>query len=83
MAIFPLVLGLFLVVGAFFYQELYWVALVLGIVAIVKGVYGVVGPSSQVKSILEWWLDKADDSTIRLWGLISFTLGIALLSYLV
>jgi hypothetical protein len=83
MAVFPLLLGLLLVVGAFFYQELFWLALVLGILALLKGVYAAVGPSSQVKGILEWWFNQADDITIRLWGLISFTLGIALLSYLV
>ena len=82
MAVFPLLLGLFLVVGAFFYQEMFWLALVLGILAIVKGVYLVVGSSSQLKGIFEWWFNQADDSTIRLWGLISFTLGIAVLSYL-
>jgi hypothetical protein len=55
----------------------------LGILAIGKGVYAAGGPSSQVKGMLEWWFNRADDSTIRLWGLICFILGMALLSYLI
>jgi hypothetical protein len=82
MAVFPLIFGLLLLVGAFSHPELFWLALVLGILAITKGVYGFVGPSSQVKRVLAWWCNQADDSTIRFWGLITFTLGIALLSYL-
>ena len=83
MAVFPLLTGLLLVVGAFFYQEMFWLALVLGILAILKGAYLVVGPSSHIEGILEWWFNRADASTIRFWGLLSFILALALLSYLV
>ena len=82
MAIFPFVLGLILVVGAFYYREMFWLAFVLGLLALLKGVYLAIGPSSQVKGIFEWWFNQASDGTIRLWGLITFILGSALLSYL-
>lgn len=83
MAVFPLAVGIFLVAGAFFYREMFWLALAIGMLAIIKGVYLVAGPSSQVKGIFAWWFNQADESTIRLWGLISFVLGIAVLSHLI
>jgi len=83
MAVFPTLVGLFLVVSAFVYREMFWLALILGILAILKGIYVVLGPSQQIKGILAWWFNEADASTIRFWGLISFILSIALLSYLI
>ena len=82
MAVFPIVFGLVLVVGAFCYREMFWLALVLGLLAIMKGIYLVVGQSSQIRDIFDWWFNRASDGTIRLWGLIIFILGSALLSYL-
>jgi hypothetical protein len=80
--ILPLIFGLILVVGAFYYSRLFWVAFIMGLLAILKGIYLFIGRSSHVEGLLEWWFLRAADETIRLFGLIIFILGSALLSYL-
>ncbi|MBW1806306.1 MAG: hypothetical protein JRJ06_08075 [Deltaproteobacteria bacterium] len=82
LAILPTVFGIVLVAGAFYYKEMFWLTFILGLLGIIKGVYGFIGPQAQIKGLLDWWFHKAGDGTIRLYGLISFTLGIAILSYL-
>jgi len=83
LAFYPFIFGLILVVGAFYYTEMFWLAFILGLLGIVKGLYLVIGPSSHVKGLLEWWLNRASDGTSRLFGLIYFILGSAILSHLV
>lgn len=80
--ILPLIFGLILVVGAFYYSKLFWLAFIVGLLAILKGIYLFIGRSSQIEGLLEWWFLRAADETIRLFGLITFILGSALLSYL-
>jgi hypothetical protein len=69
-------------VGAFMVHEVFWIALVLGLLAIAKGAYFAFGPLPQIRSLLEWWFDRASEITIRLWGLIAFTFGVTLVSWL-
>ena len=82
LAIVPFIVGLILVVGAYYNREMFWLAFILGLLAIIKGVYLFFGPSHQIKGVLEWWFLRAGEGTIRLWGLVSFVLGTAVLSYL-
>jgi len=82
LALIPFVIGVILVIGAFSCTKVFWLALVLGFLAMAKGLYLVFGPSSQIKVLWDWWFLKADDRTIRLFGLISLVIGIALLSRL-
>lgn len=81
-AVVPLLFGAVLVVGAFFRREVFWLAFILGLIALLKGVYLIVGPSAQVRKLVEWWFEKASDRTIRLFGLIIFFLGSAIFSSL-
>jgi len=82
LAFFPLIVGVILAVGAFYYREVFWLSFILGLVAIAKGVCFFIVPSQQIKVFLEWWFEKADDSTARLFGLFTFILGSAMLAYL-
>ena len=82
LALLPLIIGIILAGGAFFYREVFWLSFILGIMAIIKGIYFFIAPPSQVKGFLEWWFQKSDDSTARLFGLITFILGSAMLAYL-
>jgi uncharacterized protein YjeT (DUF2065 family) len=81
-AVVPLLFGVILVVGAFFKKEVFWLAFILGLLALLKGAYLIAGPSAQAKKLVEWWFEKASDKTIRLSGLIIFFLGSAIFSSL-
>lgn len=82
MALIPFVFGVVLVVGAFYAEKVFWLALVLGILALFKGLYIFFVPSSHVKALLDWIFNRAGEGTLRLFGLIIFILGSAILSYL-
>ena len=82
MAVVPLVTGIVLVVGAFWDQALFWLSLILGIAALAKGAYLFAGPPEQVKSFTNWWLIGATDETLRLFALISFIIGSAVLAFI-
>lgn len=82
LAALPLFFGILLVVGAFSHKEMFWLVFVLGVLALLKGVFLIMGPSAQIKKWLDWWFYKASERTIRLNGLISVILGTAILSYL-
>ena len=77
-AVVPLFFGVVLVIGAFFQKGVSWVAFILGVLALLKGVYLIVGPPEQVKKLVDWWFERASDRTLRLSGLIIFFLGSAL-----
>jgi len=81
-SVLPFIFGIFLVVGAFYHGNLFWLTLVLGLLCIIKGIYLFFGPLFHVKKLCEWWFSKAHDRTVRMFGLIIFTIGIAVLSYL-
>lgn len=81
LALIPGVFGLFLVASAFYFSKAFWLALILGILALSKGVYLFIGPAHQVKAFLDWWVHKAGDGTVRLFGLITFILGSVVLAY--
>lgn len=75
-------LGLILIIGAFWIKAVFWFALILGLLAISKGIYLYAAPPEQSKALMEWWFLKARPETVRLMGLVLFVLGIALFSYL-
>ncbi len=81
-AALPLIFGILLVVGAFFHKEMFWLIFVLGVLGILKGLFLIIGPSGQIKELIDWWFHKASERTIRVSGLISIILGTAILSYL-
>lgn len=78
----PFVFGVVLIIGAFWNKEIFWFVLILGLLAISKGVYLYTAPPDQSKALMDWWFFKARPETVRLMGLVLFVLGIALFSYL-
>ncbi len=82
LAFLPLIVGLVLIVGAFFNRDMFWLAFIIGLLATSKGIYFFVAPQEQVKGLLDWWFINASPGTVRLFGLIGFVLGVAVLSYL-
>jgi len=82
LALLPFIVGVILAVGAFFYPDVFWLSFILGILAIVKGLCLFFAPQSRTRRFFAWWFEKADNSTIRLFGLLTFILGSAMLAYL-
>ena len=82
LSIVPIIFGIVLVIGAFVCTQVFFLSLVLGVFALLKGLYLIMGPMPQIKRLMDWWFNKASTSYIRLCGLIIFVLGIAILSNL-
>jgi len=82
LALLPFIVGVILAVGAFFYPNVFWLSFILGILAIAKGLYLFLAPKPRISRFLTWWFERADNSTIRLFGLFTFILGSAMLAYL-
>ncbi len=78
----PFVVGLVLVVGAFFNKGMFWLVFIVGLLAVCKGIYFFVAPQQQTKALLEWWFVSASPRTVRFLGLITFFIGVTFLSYL-
>jgi hypothetical protein len=81
MAPFPLVIGLMFLACSFSQGEVFALFLILGSLAVAKGIYLLFGPMSQIKSLLEWWSVRASETTLRAWGIVSLVLGIAVFSH--
>ena len=82
LAVLPAVVGIVLVVSGFYYPEMFWLALILGLLALLKAIFFVFGPSRWADPLFDWWLNKAGDGTLRMYGMLVFILGSVLLSYL-
>ena len=82
LSIFPIIFGFVLIIGAFVCTQIFFLSLILGVFALLKGLYLIMGPMAQINRIMDWWFNKASGSYIRLCGLIIFVLGIAILSNL-
>lgn len=82
LAVVPALLGVLLLIGAFVVRDVFWLAFILGILALAKGVYLVLGPLSQIQQLRQWWFDQASETVVRLMGLITFMIGVALFSWL-
>jgi len=82
LSLLPFVVGLVLVVGAFFNRGMFWLVFIIGLLAVFKGVYFLMAPQQQAKALLEWWFMSASPRTIRFFGLITFFIGVTFLSYL-
>jgi len=82
LAILPIILAIVLIAGALACTQIFWLSLILGLLAFMKGLYLLMGPLSQIRGLIDWWFTKASDSVIRLCGLIAFVLGIAIISNL-
>lgn len=55
---------------------------ILGLVALAKGLLLLLGPREKVKSVIVWWLE-ASDQVYRIWGIFAFLLGVAVLALIV
>ena len=82
LSILAFAFGLVLIIGAFFNRDVFWFVFILGLLAILKGIYLYLAPLEQFKALMDWWFIRARPETVRFMGLILFVIGIALFSYL-
>ena len=82
-SILPLIVGVFLVSAAFYHKEVFWLAIIIGVLGIAKGIFMIVGSLEKLEALLRWWYEEASDRTARFLGLITFLVGVALFSRLV
>jgi hypothetical protein len=80
MAAFPLVIGLVFLAASYSQGEVLPLFLILGALAVSKGIYLLFGPITQIKDLLAWWSVRASETAIRAWGIVSLVLGIAVFS---
>jgi len=80
LAFIPMVIGLLLIISAWA-SGAFWFILILGLLAIGKGLYLFFGHHDQTTALLSWWEKSAQDRTYRLWGLIMVLLGMVILSW--
>jgi len=80
LAFIPMVVGVLLIISAKA-SGAFWFILILGLLAIGKGLYFLLAPRSQTKALLAWWLNSAQDRTYRFGGLIMVVLGMVILSW--
>jgi len=83
LAFIPMAVGILLILAAIaaWANGASWFILILGLLAIGKAVYFLLGPRGQVKALFDWWFESAQDRTYRFWGIIIVLLGVVLLSW--
>jgi len=81
-AVIPFAFGVVLVIGAFYRTQMFWLAFVLGLLGILKGIFLFLGPSDRIAALMQWWYGKASDRVVRTGGLIAFFLGSVIFSYI-
>lgn len=81
-AVVALVAGmlLFLAAGSSRYG---WFVVLLGVIAVVKGVMLWFDPAGFYGRFRQWYLEQASDQALRLMGIITLVLGTALFSWVV
>jgi uncharacterized protein YjeT (DUF2065 family) len=77
----PLVFGVLMAISAA-WSEVFWLVLILGLIALAKGLYLLFARREQVRVLAAWLMDEPSDQVLRLGGLIMVVLGTTLLSWI-
>lgn len=80
LSIMPLFFGVILIICSFSNSRIIWLSMILGFIAILKGIYLILGPINQVKFLLDWFLNRSGEVVMRLFGIIMLVLGLSLIS---
>jgi len=76
----PLTFGVLLAISAA-WSEIFWFVLILGLIALAKGLYLLLAKREQARVLAAWLTAGPSDQVLRLGGLIMVVLGTALLSW--
>lgn len=81
LAIIPLTIGILLVIPCGSVSN-WWYPLVLGVLAIGKGTYLILGKRETKDRMMKCWLKEASETTYRFFGIVWIVLGIFLVGYM-
>ncbi|HIC91252.1 MAG TPA: hypothetical protein EYP21_04165 [Syntrophaceae bacterium] len=81
LAVIPLIIGLLLVISIKSSSHLLY-PLILGVLAIAKGLYFIFGKRETTDALIKWWLKDVSETTYRFWGIVAIVLGIFLIVYI-
>jgi uncharacterized protein YjeT (DUF2065 family) len=77
----PLVFGVLMIISAA-WSEVFWLVLILGLIALAKGLYLLFARRGQIRLLAGWLTDRPSDQVLRLGGLIMVVLGTTLFSWI-
>ena len=80
-ACIPLITGILMVFAATA-SHYPWLIRLVGLLAVIKGVFIILNPSKMVDKINQWYVNTASDQSYRLSGIIFIILGTAVLSWI-
>ncbi len=77
-AVIPLTMGILLVIPCSSISN-WWYPLVLGLLAIGKGVYLILGKKETKERMIKYWLKEPSETTYRFFGIVWIVLGVFLI----
>ena len=77
----PLIFGVLMAISAA-WSEVFWLVLILGLIALAKGLYLLFARRSQIRVLAAWLAGRPSDQVVRFGGLIMVVLGTTLLSWI-
>ena len=81
LAAVALIVGLLLLISAgSSIHPLY--PLILGALAIAKGLYFIFGKRKTTDAVIKWWLKDVSETTYRFWGILAIIIGVFLIVYI-
>ena len=78
---FEAIMGILLVVSATASHHS-WLIRLIGFMAVIEGVVIFFIPKNLYDELIDWYLNSASDQTYRLFGIVTLTLGTAVLSWI-
>ena len=64
LAILPIIFGVVLIACALAFTKIFWVSCILGLLALIKGVYFTIGPLPHIRGIIDWWFNRSSGSAV-------------------
>ena len=80
-AFFPFILGLLLILCASASQYAWFIRLI-GMLAILKGIFLFINPNRMADRVNEWYLNQASNQVYRLFGIVAILFGSAIFSWI-
>ncbi len=78
LGLLPFSIGILLTISAW-WSKFFWTILVLGLLAVLKGIFYLFAPLAQIEKFMTYWRNQTSEVVYRLWGLIAVLLGIFVL----